>query len=85
MIKDNYTVELLVLANKRLMKYNLFNCLFNKMRQNQGYRVLDYENLGGRFSGNYDQGGITSIDEEDLSKRPLPLRVIYNGIFAEVF
>ena len=66
------------------MKYNLFDSLFNKMRQRNGTKLVYSETLGNRFSGNYEQGRVEHLDEQNLSNRPLSLRVIYNLLFSDV-
>ena len=83
-LKDNFNLELVVLCQKNILKYNLFDCLFNKNRKLKGMRLLNFEPINNRFGGNYEQGRVGEITESSLANRPLSLRIIYRTLFADV-
>jgi hypothetical protein len=84
-VNDNFNTEMILLCGKNIVKYNLFDCIFNKNRKQQGLRVLNFEPVPERFGGKQEQFQASQITDENLSNRPLCLRILYRNLFAAKF
>lgn len=83
-LKDHFNIGIVIQTSKTIVEYDLFSCLFGKLRQNNGLRLLNEDINDGTFSGHFTQSSSITLDSEFISKMPISLKILYDCIYGDV-
>ena len=76
--RNELAPDIYILINKKIRKVYLFNSLFKKMRNNNGYNLYRYDDVNSISVVN-EMPSILS--EGFLSEKPIVLRILFNFLF----